>query len=68
MKATRQMARSAELARQVQNPRILSAIAAANRSFGVVLGVANSADRTPPAQAYTIYREALRALDAIKIN
>jgi hypothetical protein len=37
---------------------------ASNRLLGTALGVAQSADRTPPAVAYTIYTEASRDLSA----
>jgi hypothetical protein len=37
---------------------------AALRSLGAVLSVANSADRTPPAQAYALYQATLREIEA----
>jgi photosystem II stability/assembly factor-like uncharacterized protein len=64
MKAYRGMQRAADLARQTTDARTRTAITAAHRKFGVVLGVVNSADRRPPAQAHAIYEEALRDLDA----
>jgi len=83
MKASKQMQRSAELARQVQSARTQAApavqqeldkilngrgtehgLTTINRDLGAVLGVVNSADRKPPAQAYAMYQEAVRDLDA----
>ncbi len=78
-KATAAMHRSAELAREISSvpdpvrqkaDKILNGAAPArgittcNRDFAVVLGVVNSADRKPPAQAYQLYNEALRDLTA----
>ena len=78
-KASEQMRRSAELAREVRSASGLPApeiekilnggpsrrgILTANRDFAVVLGVVNSADRKPPAQAYALFQEALRDLNA----
>ena len=76
-KASRQMHRSVELARQIQDARkeaagpsqqeldkILTSVTTANRNLGVVLGIVNTADRKPPAQAYALFQNALRDLDA----
>ncbi len=63
LKASQQMKRSVELASK--NPAERSKLAAINRNFATVLSVANSADRKPPQQAYTLYNQARRDLDAI---
>ena len=39
-------------------------VLAATGVAGQVLGVANSADRTPPAQAYALFESAVRELNA----
>ncbi len=64
MKASRGMQRSAALARQAQAGSAKTALSGVNRRFAVVLAVVNSADRRPPAQAYEIYDQAARDLDA----
>ncbi len=64
MKASRGMQRSVEMARQTQAGRSRTALSDVNRRLAVVLSVVNSADRRPPAQAYEIYDQALRDLNA----
>ena len=64
IKATQQMKRSAELASK--NPAAHSKLVAINGKFATVLNITNTADRKPPAIAYTFYNQALRDLDAIE--
>jgi hypothetical protein len=63
IKASQQMKRSAELASK--NPAAHDKLAAINRKFATVLNITNTADRKPPAVAYTVYNQALHELDAI---
>jgi photosystem II stability/assembly factor-like uncharacterized protein len=64
MSASREIARAAEARRQLGGPaaRELTAITGQLNS---ALSVSESADRVPPAVAYTLFDQARRALDAL---
>lgn len=64
-KASRQMQRAADLAAHEQDAEKVRKLSAVNRDLGAVLSVANSADRRPPAQAYALYQQLVRDLDAL---